>query len=603
MAVLWVKCGTGIKSFVLHSASSSAYPVTITSKSYQYKSGFAAGSYDAYIDGIVYESGYTGARVATEWASSGTTGDWSILSDPYIATRSSEARYVEVYAKKTATTKYRITLTAGTGVSSFKYYYYSDGTYYGPMTSSSVSFSADYGTNVYISAVTASSTSYGSPYNMSDGSKTWEWDSDPYVYVSGARSITISATKKETQKGSVTMDMGTGISGYSYTYYLEGVLYSSSSTASRKTVAADVGTDITITSFTYSSENYDEPVTFAEYTSTAHTSLVTSWEYPDDPKIRIKSSARYFVFTATVKELTYYGRLKLNGNGGTFGSQTAINWPSVGYQGASGVGGALVSIVLPKSTQTSYVPTRDGYTFVGWASSSTATSATYTSGDTVSFTARSTYYSSPTEVNLYAVWLQTFTLKFETSYSGVTNMPDDMDGITSGTWVTLSSKVPVLNGYTFLGWAKTQGGTVQLQPSGNIYITADTTLYTVFERNQISLFYWAGSDTADAVLIAKGQPVSNLTAARWNNMLAKISELADASGTNFSYSPVSSGETITAARFNVARSGLSSIKTALGASTSLPAAQSSGNTVYASLFDGNGSIKGSLNALIGIYNG
>lgn len=601
MAVLYVRCGTGIKSFVLHSASSSAYPVTITSKSYQYKSGFAAGSYDAYIDGIVYESGYGSARVATEWASSGTTGDWSILSDPYVATRSSEARYVEIYATKTATTKYNIKLQAGTGVSSFTYYYYSNGTYYGPMTSMSVTIPADYGTNVYISSVTASSTTYGAPYTMSDGSKTWEWDDDPYVYVSGARTITIGATKKETQKGSVTIDMGTGISSYTFTYYLEGVLYSSSSTASRRTIAADVGTDITITGFTYASANYDEPVTFSEYTSSTHTSLVTSWEYPDDPKIRIKSTARYFVFTASVKELTYYGRLKLNGNGGTFGSATYVYWPSVA-QPASGIGGAYMTITLPLSTQTSGIPKRDGYAFIGWATSADG-SVQYSSSEDVGFTAKSTYQSSPTEVSLYAVWSQTFTLKYETSYSSVTNMPDDMDGITSGTWVTISSKTPVLKGYTFMGWAKTQGGSVQLQPSGSIYITADTTLYTVFEKITIALFYWNGSDTADAAIIAKGQPVSNITAARWNSLLAKINELADASGANFSYTTVSSGETITAARFNVARTGLSSIKTALGASTSLPAVQSSGNTVYASLFNGSGSIKGSLNALIEVYNG
>jgi uncharacterized repeat protein (TIGR02543 family) len=344
----------------------------------------------------------------------------------------------------------------------------------------------------------------------------------------GVTNVQVIATKTATTtKSSVVIAMGTGISGFSYSYYYDGELNSGSSSSSTRTIAADVGTDITITGFTYSSASYGEPVEFAEYTSSSHTTLVTSWDYPDDPEIRVKTSARYFVFTASVKELTYYGRLKLNGNGGTFGSQTAINWPSVGYQGASGTGSALVSIVLPKSTQTSYIPTRSGYKFLGWATSSTATSVTYESGDTVSFTARSTYYSSPTEVPLYAVWE---------------------------------------------------------------------------EISNITLFYWNGSDTADASLIAKGQPVSNITATRWNNLLAKIKELADACGASFNYTTVSSGDGITAARFNAARTGLSNIKTALGASTTLPAAQSSGNTMYATLFNGSTSIKGALNALIGVYN-
>ena len=330
-----------------------------------------------------------------------------------------------------------------------------------------------------------------------------------------------------TTKSSVVIAMGTGVSGFSYSYYYDGALRSGSSSSSTRTIAADVGTDITITGFTYSSADYGTPVDFAEYTSSSHTTLVTRWDYPDDPKIRVKSSYRYFVFTASLKEQTYYGRLKLNGNGGTFGSQTAINWPTVGYQGASGTGGALVSIVLPLSTHTSYIPTRDGYKFIGWATSSAATSVTYTSGDTVSFTARSTYYSSPTEVPLYAVWE---------------------------------------------------------------------------ELADITLFYWNGSDTADAALIAKGKPVSNITAVRWNSLLAKIKELADAVGVSFSYTAVTSGSTITAARFNAARTGLANIKAALGTSTVLPAEQSKGNTMYATLFTGNGSIKSALNHLIGVYN-
>ena len=247
-------------------------------------------------------------------------------------------------------------------------------------------------------------------------------------------------------------------------------------------------------------------------------------------------------------------------------------------------------VVIPYAT-----PTRSGYNFLGWSQLATSTTPQYTAGDVVGFSGNT---------NLYAVWEKviTYSLKFAQTYSGVTNMPTDMYGITSGTWVTISSKVPVLSGYTFKGWSTTLGGTAQYQPSGNIYITSDVLLYTVFERNPIGYFYWNGSDTADAALIATGQPVSNITATRWNNLLAKIKELADACGASFSYTTVSSGDGITAARFNAARTGLANIKTALGASTTLPAAQSSGNTVYATLFNGSTSIKGALNTLIGVYN-
>lgn len=419
---------------------------------------------------------------------------------------------------------------------------------------------------------------------------------------SGVTNVQVVATRtSSTVKNYVTIQKGTGINRIYYQYTSDKTTYSSSSTNSTLSITADVGTDIVFTNFTFTDATvYGTPITFDEYNS-SYSSLIDSWTTATDNKIRVKSSVRYFRFTPSLIESTYYGRLVLNGNGGTFGSQTAINWPSVGYQGASGVGSAVVSIVLPKSTQTSYIPTRSGYTFVGWATSSTATSATYISGDTVSFTARSTYYSSPTEVNLYAVWLQTFTLSYTTSYSGVTNMPSSST-ISGAGYITCSSTIPVLSGYTFKGWAETNGGAVRYVGGNSIYISADKTLYAVFEKITLSLFYWNGSDTADATLIAKGEPVSNITAARWNNLLAKIKELADACGASFSYTTVSSGDGITAARFNAARTGLANIKTALGASITLPATQSSGDTIYATLFNGSTSIKGALNALIGVYN-
>lgn len=362
------------------------------------------------------------------------------------------------------------------------------------------------------------------------------------------------------------------------------------------------GTNITI----YASEvtpasGYDFPVdvyvndVYVDYLQSTSVSITPS----DGMRIRLVATKK-----DTPTTNTYYGRFSLYANGGNFYGTTStyINWPTSGVLSGTGTSGAYVSTALPVSTG-NFVPYRDGYTFVGWATTSTATSADYISGETVGFTAKSTSSSNPTTVSLYAVWKQTFTLKYETSYSGVTNMPDDVTGITSGTGVTVSSKVPVLNGYTFNGWSRTDGGSATLFGGSNVYVTADITLWTVFEKNTISLFYWNGSDTADATLIAKGKPVKTaITAARWNSLLAKINELADAVDVSFSYTAVTKGSEITAARFNAARTGLANIKIALGTATVLPAAQSKGNTMYATLFTGNGSIKGALNHLIGVYN-
>lgn len=496
------------------------------------------------------------------------------LQSSSVSFSSTGVSYVNVIASKTSTTtKYKITLTPSTGVSSVTCYYYYDGVYTGPKTfTTSMSIYADYGTNVYVSAVTLESSQYEDPM-LSDGSKSWYWAGDKNIYVSGNRSITFTASRKT----------------YTISYNANG---GSGAPSSQSFIA---GTSVTLSSTVPTRDGYI-------FLGWSTSSTATSAMYSAGSIVTFGTSTILYAVWE-VSEKTYYGRFTLNANGGAFlgTGYTSISWPTTGAMSGTGTSGAYVSTTLPVSGG-NYVPTRSGYAFVGWATTSTATTANYYSGDTVGFTATSTSSSSPTTVILYAVWKQTFTLSFETSYSGVTNMPSDVTGITSGTGVTIPSVTPVLEGYTFLGWSKTDGGSATLFAGSTVYVTADTTLWAVFEKILIDLFYWNGSDTADATLIAKGQPVTNITAARWNLLLAKIKELADACGASFSYTTVSSGDGITAARFNAARTGLANIKTALGASTTLPAAQSSGNTVYATLFNGTASIKGALNALIEVYN-
>ena len=116
-------------------------------------------------------------------------------------------------------------------------------------------------------------------------------------------------------------------------------------------------------------------------------------------------------------------------------------------------------------------------------------------------------------------------------------------------------------------------------------------------KTSIDLFYW-NSAAWDAANIKAGQPISNLTATRWNNLMSKIQELAEAEGGSYSYSRVSSGATIYASSFNAVRTAISN-RAGYG---TLPAAQSKGNNVKAALFEGSGSLKSALNAAIDHYN-
>lgn len=89
-----------------------------------------------------------------------------------------------------------------------------------------------------------------------------------------------------------------------------------------------------------------------------------------------------------------------------------------------------------KLTLSSSVPTRTGYTFVGWATSSSASSAQYYAGGA---------YTANANVTLYAVWKGN---QYNISYNanGGTGAPTPQTK-THGTALTLSSTVPTREGY------------------------------------------------------------------------------------------------------------------------------------------------------------
>lgn len=130
--------------------------------------------------------------------------------------------------------------------------------------------------------------------------------------------------------------------------------------------------------------------------------------------------------------------------------------------------------------------------------------------------------------------------------------------------------------------------------------TANPSIIGVYcSKSLIDLFTWTGSDSGDNAAFARGKSISSaLTATRWNAMLAKIKEVAEANGGSFTYSTVSRGDKILATTFNAARTGISN----LSGHGTLPSAQSKGNNILATLFVGTASLKSALNAAINAYN-
>ena len=115
-------------------------------------------------------------------------------------------------------------------------------------------------------------------------------------------------------------------------------------------------------------------------------------------------------------------------------------------------------------------PTRTGYIFQGWATSSSGGVA-YQPG---------AQYNSNANITLYAVWrAETYTISYNAN--GGSGAPGNQTK-TYGQTLTLSSTRPSRTNYNFLGWATSSGAsTAAYQPGGSYTNNAGATLYAVWQ--------------------------------------------------------------------------------------------------------------------------
>ena len=193
---------------------------------------------------------------------------------------------------------------------------------------------------------------------------------------------------------------------------------------------------------------------------------------------------------------TYYGRVVYNANGGTSGSVTRSSVFS-----ETGTSAKYHSYTINSSA----TPTRSGYTFLGWSSSSTATSASYQPGSSYNFLCASTSSSSPTITNLYAVWqANSKTYYGRVVYNANGGTPGSVTQsslfteTSTGSQATHSYTIntnatPTRTGYTFLGWGTTSTTTTVSYTPGETYSfrcastssssPTITNLYAVWQAN------------------------------------------------------------------------------------------------------------------------
>ena len=121
-------------------------------------------------------------------------------------------------------------------------------------------------------------------------------------------------------------------------------------------------------------------------------------------------------------------------------------------------------------TLSSTKPTKTGYTFKGWSTSSSATSATWSSGGT---------YTRNESNTLYAVW-QAKTYTIEYNANGGSGAPKSQTK-THGKDLTLSSTKPTRTNYNFEGWTNDPNSTEIIWTAGGKYtIDASRKLYAVW---------------------------------------------------------------------------------------------------------------------------
>ena len=160
----------------------------------------------------------------------------------------------------------------------------------------------------------------------------------------------------------------------------------------------------------------------------------------------------------------------------TYGAPHSVNYNANGGSGAPSTQTKYYNQTLTLSTTK---PTKTGYTFKGWGTSSTATTVAYAAGAS---------YTKNAKLNLYAIWTAN-TYKITYNANGGSGAPSAQTK-TYGTNLTLSTTKPTRTGYTFLGWSTSSTATTATYAAGGTYTTnAAVTLYAVWEINTYTVTF------------------------------------------------------------------------------------------------------------------
>lgn len=216
----------------------------------------------------------------------------------------------------------------------------------------------------------------------------------------------------------------------------------------------------------WSTSNQKRLATYGPYTIDRTTSAQKRYIYAKLSNVDAVGGTMYASRTSTIAAKTSY-TVSFNANGGSGAPASQTKWH-----------GTALKLSATK-------PTRTGYDFQGWGTSTTDTSANYQPEGK---------YEADAAITLYAIWkLKTYSVSYNAN--GGTGAPGNQTK-TYGKTLVLSATKPTRTGYDFQGWGTSVGDTtVDYQPEGKYEANAAITLYAIWKLKTYTVSFNANGGT------------------------------------------------------------------------------------------------------------
>lgn len=213
------------------------------------------------------------------------------------------------------------------------------------------------------------------------------------------------------------------------------------------------------------------------FVTSEQSALVYSYLFKGDTQLASSSSSSTFSlnYALTAGEIYYYRSNYSSASQVGSYKVRLTNVYTISYDANEGSGapGNQTKLRDANLTLSTTLPTRPGYTFLGWSDNATAISATYTRGD---------IFKGNADTTLYAVWSDGTTYTIAYNANSGSGGPSNSSIKAQGIPLQLSLVQPTRTNYTFLGWGETRTSTAPSYQPGDTYTNdAAITLYAIWQ--------------------------------------------------------------------------------------------------------------------------